>query len=147
MLRVTSSFICFKEKKNKSNAAMRTPTWTLASQVPGGVGGRRERKGRVGGGRRPGQAGDTLPRNHSFPGVSGAGHPHIFPGLAPPPLKSLRTWGYLGHPLRVAQAPLRNAVARPGQEPHQASSGFPKTKAGSPRPARCPGPSPRPLGA
>lgn len=39
MLRVTSSFICFKEKKNKSNADMRAPTWTLASQVPGGVGG------------------------------------------------------------------------------------------------------------
>lgn len=28
---------------------MRTPTWTLASQGPGGVGRRRERKGRVGG--------------------------------------------------------------------------------------------------
>lgn len=44
MLRVTSSFICFREKK-KSNAAMRTPTWTLASQGPGGVeGGERGRE-------------------------------------------------------------------------------------------------------
>lgn len=144
MLRVTSSFICFKEKKKQRSHAHPHLDAGFAGPWRGWGKAREEGKG---GGRRPGQAGDTLPGNHSFPGVSGAGHSHIFPGLAPPPLKSLRTWGYLGHPLRVAQAPLRNAVARPGQEQHQASSGFPKTKAGSPRPARCPGPSPRPLGA
>lgn len=146
MPRVIPSFICFKEKK-KATQPCAPPLGRWLRRALAGLGeGERGREGK-GGGRRPGQAGGTLPGNHSFPGVSGAGHPHIFPGLAPPPLKTLRTWGYLGHPLRVAQAPLRNAVARPGQEPHQASSGFPKTKAGSPRPAWCPGPSPRPLGA
>lgn len=49
-------------------------------------------------------------------------------------------------PPQVPQAPSRNAVVSPGQEPHWAATGFPKTKAVYPRPARCPGSPLRPLG-
>lgn len=146
MLRVTPSFICFKEKKNKSNAAMRTPTWTLASQGLGGVGGE-AREEEEGGGRRPGQAGDTVPGNHSFPGVLGARAPPYLPRPSASPTQVTPNLRPPRPPSLDGPSPFEKRSRAPWAGTAPGEHCFPKTKAGSPRPARCPGPSPRPLGA
>lgn len=121
--------------ENKSRTATRTPTWTcpvLASQGPGEP--------------RAGRAGDMFP---------GAATSQVFRHRIPPhpprpsssPTQVTPNLGLLRPSLQVSQAPWRNTDARPGQEPHRATTGFPKTKAGCPRPARCPDPRLRPLGA
>lgn len=133
-LRVTPSFICstgkIKAEQPRAPLLGRVPYWLPRVQ------GNRELAEQV-----------TCSREPQLPRCFRRRTPPHPPRPSSSPTQVTPNLGLLRPSLQVSQAPWRNTDPRPRQEPHRATTGFPKTKAGCPLPARFPDPRLRPLGA